>query len=269
LSRIVHISDLHFGRTDEAVVEALVADINRQPPDLVAVSGDLTLRARRTEFREARAFLDRLAAPFLAVPGNHDISPYKLVERFAFPYRRWKTFVSPQIEPVWRDERTVVIGLNTARRMGLHWNWSHGRVNRRQIERIGRQIAALPDSLLRIVVAHHPFMPPEQAADTRLVGRARKAISAFSRYGVDLILAGHLHRGYRRALKRDESPDAPSPAPGAHSALHVIHASTATSTRLRDEPNAYNVIEVTGGGVALEVRTWDGVQWTGQGAAPI
>ena len=164
LTRIVHISDLHFGRTDPQVVEGLVADINRQPPDLVVVSGDLTLSARRVEFQEARAFLDRLAAPFLAVPGNHDISPYRMVERFVFPYRRWRTFISPTIEPEWRDTQVAIVGINTARRMALHWNWSHGRVNRAQIERVGRRFARLPGHLFRIVVAHHPFMPPAEAA---------------------------------------------------------------------------------------------------------
>lgn len=264
MQRIAHISDLHFGRTDPRVVEALVADINRAPPDLVVVSGDLTLSARRREFRDARAFLDRLRAPFFAVPGNHDISPYRLIERFLFPYRRWRQFISPEIEPEWRSDGLAVIGINTARRMALHWNWSHGRVGRAQIARVAREVTDLPADCLRVVVAHHPFLPPEQASDTRLVGRAREAIAAFARAGVDLILAGHLHRGYRRALVHDEA--APGTAEARQAALHVIHASTATSTRLRDEPNAYNVISADGRDFEMEVRRWNGSDWVAAAA---
>ncbi len=88
MRRIAHISDLHFHLTDPAVVEALVAELNTGPPDLVAVSGDLTMRARSREFRAARAFIDRLRAPVLAVPGNHDITSYWLHERFLDPLGR-------------------------------------------------------------------------------------------------------------------------------------------------------------------------------------
>ena len=265
MTRIVHISDLHFGRTDPQVVEGLVADINRQPPDLVVVSGDLTLSARRVEFQEARSFLDRLAAPFLAVPGNHDISPYRMVERFVFPYRRWRTFISPTVEPEWRDTQVAIVGINTARRLALHWNWSHGRVNRAQIERVGRRFARLPRHLFRVVVAHHPFMPPAEAAGTRLVGRARKAVAAFSQYGVDLILSGHLHRGYRRALAEETEvlPGGLGPTAGG---LHVVHAATATSTRLRDEPNSYNIISVADRVFQMSVRQWDGALWVDRDA---
>ncbi|WP_457826485.1 metallophosphoesterase family protein, partial [Staphylococcus aureus] len=87
-------------------------------PDLVAISGDLTMSAQRAEFRAARHFMTGLGLPVLAVPGNHDIVPYALLERFSDPYGRWHREISPETEPAWRDERVAVIGLNTARRLG-------------------------------------------------------------------------------------------------------------------------------------------------------
>jgi 3',5'-cyclic AMP phosphodiesterase CpdA len=125
MRRIAHLSDLHFGRTDPAVVEALVAELNADPPDLVAVSGDLTMRARRREYRAARAFLDRLRAPVLAVPGNHDITAHWLHERFLDPLGRWRRFIADEPEPVWADDELAVVGVNTASRGGgafLEWS---------------------------------------------------------------------------------------------------------------------------------------------------
>ena len=126
--RIAHVTDLHFGADDPAVVAALLAELNADPPDLVAISGDLTQGARLSEFHRARAFMDALTAPTLAVPGNHDISPYNLVERFTDPYRRWRNTISPETAPQWRKANVAVLGLNSARRMGFTWDWSKGRV---------------------------------------------------------------------------------------------------------------------------------------------
>jgi 3',5'-cyclic AMP phosphodiesterase CpdA len=196
---IAHISDLHFCRTDPAVVEALAAELNADPPDLVAVSGDLTMRARSQEYRAARAFLDRLRAPVLAVPGNHDITSYWLHERFLDPLGRWRRFIAEEPEPVWTDAEIAVVGVNTASRAGAFLDWSQGRVGRGRLRRAVERLQALPDHLSRIIVAHHPFLPPETAPETRLVGRAEAALAAFAGQGVRMVLSGHLHLGYMRA----------------------------------------------------------------------
>ncbi len=104
MRRIAHISDLHFGRTDPAVVEGLVDELNRAPPDLIIASGDFTMRARRREYAEARAFLARLSAPWVAVPGNHDIAHFKLFSRFFHPFRRYRNFIHAETEPTFLDD---------------------------------------------------------------------------------------------------------------------------------------------------------------------
>ncbi len=144
---IAHVSDLHFGAHDAAVVAALRAELERSPPDLIAVSGDLTQGARRWEFEAARAFLDSLPAPALAVPGNHDIPPYDLAGRFFDPYARWRAAISWETEPAWRDGAVIVAGLNTARRAGPHWDWSRGRVTPRRLARLLDVLAAAPAGL--------------------------------------------------------------------------------------------------------------------------
>ena len=253
MTRIAHITDLHFGAEDPAVVTALAAELAADRPDLVAISGDLTLGARREEFRAARAFIDALPVPALAVPGNHDITPYRLIERFTDPYARWRQEVAADTEPSWQNDRVMVVGLNTARRLGLHWDWSRGRVTSRRLQKLLDRLAAAPPGLARVVVAHHPLLPPEAMPGTPVAGGARRALAALATAGVRLVLAGHLHRGYARLA---------SPAPNAPL---ILQGSTATSTRLRGEPNAYNRVTLADNGdPTVEVRIWNGHAWQTQ-----
>jgi 3',5'-cyclic AMP phosphodiesterase CpdA len=250
MTRIAHLTDLHFGAEDPLVVEALVAELRADPPDLVAIGGDLTQRARPREFRAARAFMDRLAAPCLVVPGNHDLPPYDWIERFTDPYRRWRAFIGPQTEPQWQDGETIVIGLNTARSCGFGLDWSRGRVTRTHLRRLLARLDAAPPHLVRVVVAHHPMLPPPHRPRATLAGGAAGALEAMTRHGVSLALAGHLHRCYASAV-------------GAP--LLVLQGGTATSTRLRGEPNAYHRITThPTGGVQVELRVWREGRWITQ-----
>jgi 3',5'-cyclic AMP phosphodiesterase CpdA len=263
MRRIAHISDLHFCRIDPAIVEALAAELNSSSLDLIAVSGDLTMRARSREFRAARAFFDSLRAPVLAVPGNHDITSYWLYERFSDPLGRWRRFIAEEPEPVWIDDQIAVVGVNTASRAGALLDWSQGRVGNTKLHRAVERLQALPDQLFRIVVAHHPFLAPETAPRTRLVGRAEAALAAFARQGVRMILSGHLHLGYIRARGAAKGAETAGGMAGSgEGELLVVQAATATSTRLRGEPNAYNRIHIENGCGRVEVRAWNGSGWT-------
>ncbi|HVL70712.1 MAG TPA: metallophosphoesterase [Beijerinckiaceae bacterium] len=267
MRRLAHISDLHFGRVDEAAVEGLIDELNAERPDLVVASGDFTMRARNSEFVAARAFLDRLKSPWLGVPGNHDITPYHLIQRFFDPFRRYRLHIHPDIEPVWIDEQVAVIGLNTARRWAPEFNWSHGRIGREQIARTEALLRGLPRHLFKVIVAHHPFLPPPWDEDARIVGRAKEALAAFERLGVGLALAGHLHRGYSRfvepIIRHDTVAGAVTKPPEETTSrrLLVVQAGSATSTRLRNEPNAYNHITIEEGRATVEARVWTGTGW--------
>jgi 3',5'-cyclic AMP phosphodiesterase CpdA len=247
---IAHLSDLHFGAEDPAVVAALADDVARAAPDLVVVSGDLTQRARHREFRAAAQFLRGLPAPVLAVPGNHDVPAFDVLERFADPWGRWRRYVAAETEPAWADNQVGVVGLNTARRGGLYLNWARGRVGGR-LARLETRLAALPAGLFRIVVAHHPFAAPELSPGARLVGGAAPALSAFARLGVGMVLSGHLHLP-------DIAPARDLPG-GAR--LLVVQAATATSHRLRGAPNAWHRIAVEAGVPRIVTHCWDGAAW--------
>lgn len=241
---IVHLSDLHFGRIDPATTDPLVEVVREIEPDLVAVSGDLTQRARDPQFRAAREFLDRLPEPRIVVPGNHDVPLWNLAARFLRPLAGWRRHVSRDPSPFWSDEEIAVAGVNTARSL----TWKGGRINRQQVDALRDRFRALPDGTTAVVVAHHPFDLPPGHGPRDLVGRARMAMEALAACGVDLFLTGHLHVHHAAHTARRYRVE-------GHSAV-VVQAGTATSTRGRGEPNSFNVIRIDDPVIEVEPRVW-------------
>jgi len=241
---LIHLSDLHFGRTDPAVIEPLLAAVYAHQPNCVVVSGDLTQRARIDEFRQARAFLDRLPTPQVVVAGNHDVPLYRIWERALNPFGNYRRVINQDLEPCFIDAQIAVLGVNTARAM----TFKGGRINIAQIESIRSRIAALPQQTTKIIVTHHPFDMPAVPGKVTLVGRARQAMQVFSSCGVDLLLAGHFHSS--QAGDTSNRHDFPG-----YAAL-VVQAGTATSTRHRGEVNSFNVLRVSHGLITVERHAW-------------
>lgn len=240
---IVHLSDLHFGAVDESLIAPLIRAINGLRPDLVAVSGDLTQRARSAEFIAARQFLDQLAMPQIVVPGNHDIPLYNIFRRFVEPLKKYRRYITDDLQPSYTDKEIAVVGINTARSLTI----KDGRINEEQITRALQQLSRSDSSVIKVVVTHHPFDLPD-ASDDDIVGRASLAIKAFAASGADLLLAGHMHTMHTGSTaERYKTPE--------HSAL-VVQAGTATSTRHRGETNSFNVIHTEHSQITVERYVW-------------
>lgn len=246
---ILHISDVHFGpphlpRVAEGVHELAAAD----RPDLVVVSGDLTQRAKPAQFRAARAFVDRFEAPTLVVPGNHDVPMYRAWERVLSPFGAYRRHFSAELEPEFGDEELLVVGVNTA----FQWTIEHGRVTRHHLRAAAERFRRDDRGRIKILVAHHHFIPPPRFERQKVLRNAHKAIGVFSEVGVDLILSGHKHQSYI-ANSEEFYPFGRPP-------VVIVHSGTTTSSRGRGverEKNTCNWVRVDEESIVVSHLLWD------------
>ncbi|MES2987293.1 MAG: metallophosphoesterase [Pseudomonadota bacterium] len=256
MARIAHLSDIHFGANDPAIVAGTEAWLAEQQPDLVILSGDFTQRARVEQFRQAGAYLQRLrdaGHKLLAVPGNHDVPLYDVVRRFAAPLDRYRRYISAELCPWYEDDEVAVLGLNTAR----SFTFKDGRINEKQMDLLRSRFSDVAEHKTRILVTHHPLfaMPIGHGNElSEAVGRHEKAIEAACDASVHIALAGHFHRTYAEAARKMVERSG---------AALVIQAGTATSTRLRnDEPQSFNWIHTHGrDAIELQVIVWNGTRF--------
>ena len=237
---LVHLSDLHFGRVDDALIKPLIDLVGSMRPDVVVVSGDLTQRARSGQFKAARHFLDALPKPQIVVPGNHDVPLHNVFDRFVRPLDKYRRYICDDLEPACIDAEIAVLGLNTARSSTI----KNGRINAQQIARLRARLQPLDPDILKIVVTHHPFDLPDHYESSHLVGRAPAAMAMFASSGVDLLLAGHMHASHAGDTGLRYEID-------GYSAV-AVQAGTATSTRRRTEPNAFNLIRIASSQIVIQ-----------------
>lgn len=251
MRRIAHLSDLHFGRHDAAVVDGLSAALTAITPHAVVISGDLTQRARRGQFAAARDFIDGLRAaglPVVVVPGNHDVPLYDVTRRFLRPLARFRRYIERNPYPFLADAEVAILGISTARSL----TFAEGRVSHDQMAQIRRIFAGAAPGARRILVTHHPLVElPWGQGDKalRAAGRAALALQAALDADVHLLLAGHHHRPYSGSA-------AAFLAAGA--TMLVIQAGTTTSTRLREHANSFNLIDNDGDRLTIGVHAWNG-----------
>lgn len=248
LVRIAHISDPHFGTVLPDVRSALVAGLTALRPDLVLITGDITQRARRAQFRDARTFkreLEPLRA--FAIPGNHDLPLFNWIERLARPYGGFHRYFQSKREREFQLGPVHVFGLNSTSR----WRHVQGRLS---LERIRPQLTAPhPTAVVRIVAMHHPLACAQAIDDKNVIKDALPTMRLFEEAKIDLVLSGHVHDPYvALSSQRYE----------AHRPMILAVAGTCLSRRVRkDAPNSFNLIDIDTTGeprIALSRFDFDG-----------
>ena len=252
MTRIVHLSDLHFGAHDERLVEAVQRQVDRLKPDLVIISGDFTQRARTEQFRQACEFLGGLrdrGHEVLGVPGNHDVPLYDVLRRFLSPLARYRRFIDESLCPFVTLRGVAVLGINTAR----SFTFKDGRINTSQVAFIRETFSRTPSETMRILVTHHPLFALEVGGELeRAIGRQELALDAIEESGVDMLLAGHNHHA--------SSQDASDLVTRTGGVL-VVQAGTATSTRVREQEQSFNTIDIEEGSATITVNAWTGADF--------
>lgn len=254
--RIFHVSDLHFGKpADRTLVGAIEEHIREDRYDVVAVSGDLTQRARAGEFRQARAFLDRAesVSPVITVPGNHDVkwwrSPMHLFGQDAI-HTAWRKHIGHEMEPVLRVPGCTLVGLNTAQGVTLRTLTRRprdisiiGDLRRIQIERAHHAFMDSPAGDARVIVMHHNPVKGELSQRHGLK-HTRRILGAFASIGVDLVLCGHDHQEAIHLVEHTKKGT-------------VVSTAGTVSNRSRGgRPSSVNVVSITPVDITVRSLVW-------------
>ena len=249
MTRLLQISDMHFGTEQPEVMAALLALSNDKKPNALVVSGDITQRARAEQFSRARVFCDSLKiAQMVSLPGNHDIPLFNLFARVLHPYAAYQKAFGQALEPELITPTLCLVTVNTTR----WWRHKNGEVSAAQIDRVCQQLSRATPQQLRVVVVHQPVhvLRPQDEHD-RLRGW-EPAVRAWAAAGADIVMGGHIHLPYVCELSPHVS--------GLKRRMWCIQAGTAVSSRIRREaPNSVNLLEfeVDTDGLRCCVERWD------------
>lgn len=225
MTRILHISDLHFGAVNDRLLDPLLALSAQLQPDAVIVSGDLTQRARPGQFRAAAAYLARFGLPVLTVPGNHDAPLYNLPVRILSPFGRYRAVINNDMESVLTLSGAILAGVNTANPRA----WKTGRLRPASARHLAQSFAAAPPHMMRIAVMHHAPVPAADNAPADIDDPDR-VLADLVAAGTDIVLSGHTHMPHFGAAE-------------TAAGILFVQVGTATSTRLKTKWNDVSVVE--------------------------
>lgn len=234
MTRILHLSDVHFGAVDDRLVTPFLDLAHRLQPDLCVVSGDLTQRARASQFRAARDFVTRLPAPALVVPGNHDMPLENLPVRLLAPFAGYRRAFGPDLEPLVQLPDAVVQGVNTANPLV----WKSGRLRPASVDRLTRSFAEAPKGNWRVAVMHHAPVPAADGTPADIAAPAG-ALYALAQAGADIVLSGHTHMPHTGFAE-------------TAAGVLFLQVGTAISTRLKTGTNDFQLVTLEPAQVTVE-----------------
>ncbi|RYD54089.1 MAG: metallophosphoesterase [Sphingomonadales bacterium] len=239
MTRLFHVSDVHFGREDREAIEWFSARVKEEQPDAIIMTGDLTMAAHRHEFEAAAKWLTDLGRPTTVEVGNHDLPYFNPWARFVTPYKRYQA-LERMIEKPLDVKGVAVVPLKTTARFQFRLNWSKGYVSMRSLQQSLALVEAVPAGDMIFVACHHPLVEggTRMRSETR---RGIRALDALSTAGAHAVLTGHVHDPF------DIEHDL-----GGRT-VRLIGAGT-LSQRVRAKPPSFNEIIVKDGGFETVAR---------------
>ena len=204
--RLLHLSDIHFGRPHVAThVAAAEAFASSQKFDAIVVSGDVATRAWPHEFRQAKKFVDRMRAlaPLLIVPGNHDTAWWFGVLNIGIPpliHGAYRHYISKDLEPTLHVPGVTIVGLNSSPGIQLHTLTKRprdlsvrGALKDSQLASATERFARAPQDDLKVLVVHHNVVPGELSKRWGMT-RHEYVLDAIAKSGANIVLSGHDHQ---------------------------------------------------------------------------
>ena len=251
ITSLLQISDTHFGTEQPAVVAALEAHVREHGADLLVLSGDITQRARGSQFAAAQAFVQRLKGygipNSLVIPGNHDLPLFNVLSRFLAPYDQYQAHFGEDLEPSFENDQLLVIGLNTTHPK----RHKDGLVTHEQVEAVTQRLLKSDPRKLRLVVAHQPFGSLVLSDLQNLQHGALAALTRWADAGLDIVMGGHIHLPYVLPLRKQY--------PSLSREIWIVQAGTALSSRVRGSaPNSFNRLDLDSrAGKQVAMERWD------------
>ena len=237
--RLFHASDLHFGAEDLAALDWFATQVASERPDAVIITGDITMRARHSEYAAAAHWLATLNVPITVEIGNHDMPYFNLIERFRSPYRRYRTLAAMIDRPI-ALPGLAIISLRTTSPAQWRINWSKGIVRRRALAQAVTQCAEAPADTIKLVAAHHPLVETGTCG-TAFTRGGNRALEALTDAGVTAVLSGHVHDPFDLVHRSDAGT------------IRMIGAGT-LSERLRTTRPSFNDLLIDAGQLSVIVR---------------
>jgi 3',5'-cyclic AMP phosphodiesterase CpdA len=231
--KILHISDLHFGKINSDIVKKLTDFILKSQGeglDLIVLTGDLTQRARRQQFAEAQRFLKAFSTPIVAVPGNHDIPLFNIFSRLFTPLRNYKRYISPHIKEIFEKDDIVVCGINTPNRYTV----KDGHLHPKEIKKLHHVFR--DKNKVKIIACHHSL---------HIESLQRKFKDIIDVTQPHIIMYGHDHQSGVYFLEDQQSFPL------------LVAAGTGTSSRTRKEANSFNLMTIDSCKITVDTYVFD------------
>ena len=243
-TRLFHLSDIHFGLEDNRALDWVKQEISEKRPDAVAITGDLTMRARHREFDAAVKWIRSLDVPVTVEVGNHDLPYFNPIERFLTPYKRFRG-VEHLLEKEIDLPGLAIVPLKTVRRWQPRLNWSKGWITGPALERCLTALDKLPAGTRALVTVHHPLREVGTQG-TALTKHGMNALTELAKRNVLAVLSGHVHDAFDIM---EETIDGK---------VRMIGAGT-LSQRVRSTPPSFNELVWDGQDLSVEVRNLESV----------
>lgn len=218
---VIHLSDLHFGRIHPEILQHLddFLKLRKKEIKLAVLTGDLTQRAKKTEFIAAKEFMESLDSPLFVVPGNHDVPLYNLFLRLLTPYRKFMRYLGPFSKNYYEDDDIAVFGLWTVDNFTV----KTGKLRESDLKDVEEKFSQVPDSKIKIIASHHPLISMNHP-------RVKQDLERLMKLSPHFLMWGHEHQSNVMSMNKDRIFPL------------ILSSGTSASTRTRAEANSFNFV---------------------------